>query len=79
MGPEMSANPNQPKFLANVMMETYLQTEEPDPNSPHGCINCHNTFAPNTDGDFQMQQAWPQAPARARAIFKKSMSLPGPR
>ena len=79
MSPERTANPNQPKFLANVTMETYLQTEEPDENSPHGCINCHNAFALHTDGDFQMAQAWPQAPARARAIYLKSMALPGPR
>lgn len=76
---EMTDPPEQPKLMANTTMETYLQDDVDDPNSPHGCINCHNKFAPSTDGDFQMTGAWPHAPARAQAIAKKSLALPGPR
>ena len=77
--PEMSAPPNEPDYMANTSMETYLQEPIDDPNSPHGCINCHNKFATFTDGDFQMTQAWPHAPAKSEAIAKKSLALPGPR
>jgi hypothetical protein len=76
---EMSPIPNQPDYMANTTMETYLQEPIDDPNSPHGCINCHNKFVPTTDGDFQMKQAWPHAPKEAQALFEKSMALPGPR
>jgi hypothetical protein len=78
-GFEMSPIPQEPKYMANTTMETYLQDPVDDPNSPHGCINCHNAFAPFTDGDFQMTQAWPHADDKADAIAKKSLALPGPR
>ena len=78
-GMEMSPIPQEPKYMANTTMETYLQDPVEDPNSPHGCINCHNSFAQFTDGDFQMTQAWPHAAANAQAIAKKSLALPGPR
>ena len=54
--------PQQPLFLANATMETYLQAPEPA-RAPHGCINCHGEFA-QTDGrtddlDFQISKAFP--------------------
>ena len=61
--------PNQPKFLANTTLETYLQAQV----NPNGCINCHGTFAGNTDLDFQLTNAYPRkSDARARV-----MALPG--
>jgi hypothetical protein len=48
--------PNQPKFLANATLETYLQ----DPKEPNGCINCHG-FAAKTDLDFQLTNAYPKS------------------
>jgi hypothetical protein len=45
--------PNQPDFLANTTIETYLQTSTP----PNGCINCHGTMAGDTDLDFQLLKA----------------------
>lgn len=72
-GQEMSAPPAQPKFLANTTMETYLQQPVEDAKSPHGCINCHNTFAPGTDGDFQLKRAWPHATESAKAIVTQSL------
>ncbi|MCP3142960.1 hypothetical protein [Pyxidicoccus xibeiensis] len=74
-GPNMSDAPTQPKFLANTTMETYLQPPVEDPGSPHGCINCHNTYATSTDGDFQLTKAAPQAKQRAKAIVQQSMRL----
>jgi len=53
--------PNQPKFLANTTLETYLQeTSDPVKDQVHGCINCHGTFAGATDLDFQLTNAYPQ-------------------
>lgn len=41
--------------------------------NPNGCINCHGTFAGNTDLDFQLTNAYPRkSDARARV-----MALPG--
>lgn len=74
-GADMDDGPTQPKFLANTTMETYLQQPVNDPGSPHGCINCHNTYATHTDGDFQLTKAWPHAPKQAKAIVEKSARL----
>ncbi|MCB1036192.1 MAG: hypothetical protein KDD47_20380 [Acidobacteria bacterium] len=52
--------PSQPKYLANTTMETYLQQPVDDPAAPHGCINCHGTFAGSKDLDFQLFKAYPQ-------------------
>jgi hypothetical protein len=53
--------PSQPKFLANTTQETYLQQPVVDTGSPHGCINCHGTFAANKDLDFQLFKAYPHS------------------
>ncbi|HYH08553.1 MAG TPA: hypothetical protein VEK11_15970 [Thermoanaerobaculia bacterium] len=78
-GPNMSDPARLPVYAANTTMETYLQEPIDDPNSPHGCINCHNKFAPTKDGDFQLRKAWPKAPAEDKAIAAQSLALPGPR
>jgi hypothetical protein len=70
--------PNQPKFLANTTLETYLQ----QPVNPNGCINCHGTFAPTTDLDFQLTNAYPAAgaglgAARKRRPIAEVFKLPG--
>lgn len=78
-GPEFSSTNFQPVFAANTTMETYLQDPIDDPNSPHGCMNCHNAFAASKDGDFQLNKAWPKAPKADDEIAAKSMALPGPR
>jgi len=61
--------PNQPKFLANTTLETYLQ----QPVEPNGCINCHGQFAGKTYLDFQLTNAYPRKPGLLLNIFK----LPG--
>ena len=61
--------PNQPEFLANTTLETYLQ----QPVEPNGCINCHGTFAGKTDLDFQLTHAYPRKPGGLLDVFK----LPG--
>lgn len=61
--------PNQPKFLANTTLETYLQ----QPVEPNGCINCHGQFAGKTDLDFQLTHAYPRKPGGLLSVFK----LPG--
>jgi hypothetical protein len=58
--------PNQPKFLANTTLETYLQ----QPVAPNGCINCHGRFAAKTDLDFQLQNAYPRQPNRLTELLK---------
>jgi|SRR5688572_1679566 len=63
--------PNQPKFLANITMETYLQSEQ----EPHGCINCHG-FAAKTDLDFQLTHAYPQPPSQKK-LLENILKLPG--
>jgi len=63
--------PNQPKFLANITMETYLQSEQ----EPHGCINCHG-FAAKTDLDFQLTHAYPQPPSQ-KNLLENILKLPG--
>ncbi len=78
-GPDFDSGPTQPKFLANTTMETYLQEPIDDPNSPHGCINCHSAFGASKDGDFQLFKAFPKARANDAAIAAASAALPGPR
>lgn len=46
--------PNQPKFLANTTMETYMQGNS---NNINGCINCHGAFAGDHDLDFQLPES----------------------
>ena len=60
--------PNQPNFLANTTLETYLQT----PTPPHGCINCH-AFAVATDLDFQLTHAYP----RNNKVIRELLKVPG--
>jgi len=64
--------PNQPKYLANTTLETYLQ----QPQGQHGCINCHGTFAGTTDLDFQLTNAYPQT-SRALQRMSEIFKLPG--
>ena len=61
--------PAQPKFLANTTQETYLQQPVVDTGSPHGCINCHGTFAANKDLDFQLFKAYPHSKNLAQQIL----------
>lgn len=55
--------PDQPAYLANTVIETYLQEPVPDPDpkstktNPHGCINCHGKYAGDKDLDFQLFKA----------------------
>jgi hypothetical protein len=49
--------PAQPKFLANATLETYMQAQ----TEPYGCINCHGKYAPTTDLDFQLPNAYPRS------------------
>lgn len=56
--------PNEPKFLANTTLETYLQQAVP----PNGCINCHGQFAGQNDLDFELFHAYPRSPAKQKAI-----------
>ena len=63
--------PNQPPFLANTTMETYLQ----EPKKPNGCINCHGAAA-TTDFDFQVANAYPRSAAHAD-LLKMIFALPG--
>jgi hypothetical protein len=56
--------PQEPKFLANTTLETYLQ----DPIQPNGCINCHGKYAASTDLDFQLTNAYPRPAGRPRII-----------
>jgi hypothetical protein len=58
--------PNEPKFLANSTLETYLQ----QPVQPNGCINCHGTYAASTDLDFQLTNAYPRDPSRVIELLK---------
>jgi hypothetical protein len=72
--------PSQPKFLANTTMETYLQepVDVPPKAPPHGCINCHGTFAGNKDLDFQLFKAYPQPPNLGQRILNGAgMTQPG--
>jgi hypothetical protein len=52
--------PNQPAYLANTTLETYLQDPVDDPKKPHGCINCHGVYAQKKDLDFQLFKAYPR-------------------
>lgn len=61
--------PDQPKFLANTTMESYLQQPVNDPGSPHGCINCHGAYAGNRDLDFQLFKAYPHSSNLSRQIL----------
>ena len=58
--PSPIGTPNQPSFLANTTMETYLKHPVVDKKAPHGCINCHGGYAGNTDLDFQISDAYPR-------------------
>jgi hypothetical protein len=60
--------PNQPLFLANTTLETYLQGSTVKPADPHGCINCHGMYAKSTDLDFQLTHAYPRSAAKRNAI-----------
>jgi hypothetical protein len=64
--------PNQPKFLANATLETYLQQLV----KPHGCINCHGTFVGNKDLDFQITHAYPRS-ASVRSLIENIFKVPG--
>lgn len=56
--PAPIGEPNQPKFLANTTLETYMQSM----TEPHGCINCHGFAAKkNLDFDFQLTNAYPRS------------------
>jgi hypothetical protein len=63
--------PNQPQFLANTTLETYLQ----DPGNPNGCINCHGN-ADTTDLDFQLTFAYPRSAAQ-RKLVENIFKVPG--
>jgi hypothetical protein len=65
--------PNQPAYLANTTMETYLQDPVDDPSSPHGCINCHGKFAATKNTDFQLFKAYPQQDESTKALLKRFM------
>ncbi|MGZ5576196.1 MAG: hypothetical protein ACXWEV_04890 [Methylobacter sp.] len=67
--PSPIGEPNQPKFLANTVMETYLQGAVVDQQAPHVCINCHG-LANKTDLDFQLTGAYPHPPHFAASFFK---------
>ena len=67
--------PNQPKYLANTTMETYLQEPVDDPSAPHGCINCHGTYAGDTDLDFQLKRAYPHEKTFAQRFLVSRTSL----
>jgi hypothetical protein len=63
--------PSQPKFLANTVLETYMQAQQ----EPYGCINCHGKYAASTDLDFQLTNAYPRNADRALDLLR----LPGVR
>ena len=54
-----------PTFLANSVLETFFQGptvgKVTPKNPPHGCINCHGTFAINKDFVFQLYDAYPRS------------------
>jgi hypothetical protein len=58
--------PEQPKFLANTTLETYMQVQ----TQPHGCINCHGQTGLATDFDFQLTNAYPRNTARIIDLLK---------
>ena len=65
--------PNQPKFLANTTLETYLQQQV----QPNGCINCHGMYAAATDLDFQLTNAYPRkSNVRARIMAVPGVAMP---
>ena len=66
---ESPSIPNQPQFLANTTLETYLQAA----TNPNGCINCHGAFAAKTDFDFQLKFANPQN----KALLLDLLKVPG--
>lgn len=71
--------PSQPKYLANTTQETYLQAPVEDPNSPHGCINCHGKFAGSKDLDFQLFKAYPQSPKLFETILREREGVAKPK
>jgi hypothetical protein len=68
--------PSQPKFLANTTQETYLQQPVVDTKAPHGCINCHGTFAANKDLDFQLFKAYPHSKNLGQQILNGLGRIP---
>lgn len=69
--------PNQPKYLANTTLETYLQeTSDPEKDKFHGCINCHGAFAGATDLDFQLTNAYPRS-SLLSAVHGGVAAVPG--
>ena len=69
--------PNQPKYLANTTLETYLQeTSDPEKDKFHGCINCHGAFAGSTDLDFQLTNAYPRS-SLLSAVHGGVAAVPG--
>lgn len=63
--------PQQPPFLANTTLETYLQgPSSPTANNPHGCINCHGKYAADKDLDFQLFKAYPHSSNVGRQILE---------
>lgn len=66
---ESPSTPNQPQFLANTTLETYLQA----PSGSNGCINCHGKHAAKTDFDFQLKFANPQN----KALLLDLLKVPG--
>ena len=58
--------PEQPKFLANTTLETYMQAQ----TQPYGCINCHGSTGLATDFDFQLTNAYPRNTARIIDLLK---------
>jgi hypothetical protein len=65
--------PNQPAFLANTTLETYVQA----PQQPDGCINCHGRFAGKGDLDFQVLNAYPHAKPSLLEGVRSVLSVPG--
>jgi hypothetical protein len=63
--------PSQPKYLANTTQETYLQGAVNNPKAPHGCINCHGTFAAEKDLDFQLYKAYPHSSGLVKGILAR--------
>lgn len=71
--PTPIGEPNQPKYLANTTLETYLQ----EAVEPNGCINCHGKFAGSTDLDFQLTNAYPRSSTTATEQVLELLRVPG--
>jgi hypothetical protein len=57
--PTPVGKPQQPQYLANTTLETYLQGPTVEARYPRGCLNCHAKVAAK---DFDFQIAGAQAP-----------------